>query len=377
MKTDMAREPRLDIKEKADRRTVVIAGDWRLNELLGGHNDAMRRLESLDARADDIWDFSGLRGLDSAGALLFWRCWRGEKPETIEGLGEHAHWIERFANVRLKRPALPGRFAWVQLILPGLGAHIASFFSQCAGVLLSAGQFFVDLWHCLENPRLFPRREFSAMLYRAGAQSLFLNAFLGLIVGFVLTWQIGGQISQFGLNQAVIGAIGLAFTRELGPFIAALVLVGRIGSSTTAGIGAMRITEEIDALRAFGVSPTLRVAMPRILAMTVAMPLVVVWTDFWGVLGGVYISSVKLGVTWQMWIQNFPGAVPIENYFIGIGKGALFGFIIGLASAYYGLTAPPDTQGLTRHITRSVVVGLAMVLVIESAFGILFSGIGF
>jgi len=337
----------------------------------------MRRLEMLKPRADDIWDFTGVASLDTAGALLFWRCWEGKKPATIRGLDRHARLLNHLSGVRLERPALPGRFVWFTHVLPGLGAYIAGFFEQFYGMLLSGGQFFVDLWHCVENPRLFPRREFSAMIYRAGAQSLFLTAFLGVIIGFVLTWEIGGQVAQFGLNQQVIGAIGLAFIRELGAFIAALVLVGRIGSSTTAGIGAMRITEEVDALRAFGVSPTLRVALPRILAMTIAMPLLVVWTDFWGILGGVYISSINLGVSWQMWVQDLPGAVPIENYFIGIGKGALFGFIIGLTSTYYGLTSSPDTQGLTRHITRSVVVGLAMVLVIESGLGILFSGIGF
>ncbi|MGH8427465.1 MAG: MlaE family ABC transporter permease [Gammaproteobacteria bacterium] len=372
----MGAAPRLEIQDQSGRRRVKVIGDWRLHELLGARSEALRRLESFQARQNDVWDFTGLTSLDSAGALLFWRCWKGKKPDAIEGLGEHEHWIGRFADIRLRRPALPGSFAGASRFLPGFGAYLASFASQCFGVVLTGGQFFVDVGRCVANWRLFPLRELSATVFRAGAQSLFLDAFLGLIIGFVLTWQIGGQIVQFGLNQQVIGAIGLAFSRELGPFIAALVLVGRIGSATTAGIGAMHITEEIDALRAFGVSPSLRVVMPRILGMTIAMPLLVVWTDFWGVLGGMYISAEKLGVTWQMWVRHLPDAVPIENYFIGLGKGALFGFIVGIASAYYGMTAPPDTQGLTRHITRSVVVGLAMVLVIESGFGILFSGVG-
>lgn len=372
----MEAAPRLDITEEAGRRRVTVAGDWRLQALLGGKSDALERLEAFKAGSDDVWDFNELGRLDSAGALLFWRAWEGREPEAIEGLGEHRRLIERFADAKLHRPPLAGRFAWLRRLLPALGAAIASFAAQCAGVVLTAGQLFVDLWHCVINPRLFPLRELSAAIYRAGAQSLFLDAFLGLIIGFVLTWQIGGQIAQFGLNSAVIGAIGLAFTRELGPFIAALVLVGRNGSATTAGIGAMHITEEIDALRAFGASPSLRVLLPRILGMTIAMPLLVVWTDFWGIVGGIYISGQTLGLTWHMWFNQFPGAVPIEDYFMGIGKGALFGFIIGLASAYYGINSPPDTQGLTRNITRAVVVGLAMVLVIESAFGILFSGVG-
>ncbi len=373
----MGAAPRLSITEEEGRRRIAAAGDWRLQALLGEKNDALKRLESFHGRPDDIWDLSGLERLDSAGALLFWRAWGGEKPAAIEGAGEHERWIERFGDVSLRRPPLPGRFVWVARLLPSLGAHIAAFAEQCLGVVLTAGQLAVDLWHCVLNPRLFPLRELSAAIYRAGYQSLFLDAFLGLIIGFVLTWTIGGQIAQFGLNQQVIGAIGVAFTRELGPFIAALVLVGRNGSATTAGIGAMHITEEIDALRAFGASPSLRVLLPRILGMTIAMPLLVVWTDFWGVLGGVYISSQTLGLTWHMWFNILPGSIPIENYFIGLGKGALFGFIIGLASAYNGLTSPPDTQGLTRNITRAVMVGLAMVLVIEVAFGILFSGVGF
>lgn len=372
----MGAAPRLEIQEEAGHRRITIAGDWRLYALLDPGDKTLERLETLTPRASDVWDFTGLGSLDSAGALVLWRSWGGKNPPAVEGLGAHERWFKRFSQLELERPPLAGRYAWFNWILPGLGKRIAGFVKDAVEIALMGAQFFVDLWHCVQNPRIFPLRELSATLYKAGAQSLFLVGFLGVMIGLVLTYQIGAQLMQFGLNQQVIGAIGLAFTRELGPFIAALVLVGRLGSATTAGIGAMRITEELDALRAFGVSPSLRVMMPRVLGMTIAMPLLVVWTDFWGIMGGVYLSGVQMGVTWQMWLKWFPGAVPLEDYFIGIGKGALFGFIIGIASAYYGLSAPPDTQGLTRHITRAVVVGLALVLVIESVFGFLFSNVG-
>jgi len=371
----MGAAPKLAIEDENGRRRIRVIGDWRLQQLVETHNDALRRLDTLRPQPGDVWDFSDVGTLDSAGALVFWRSWGNARPE-VEGLGKHGRWFERFASIDLERPSLPGRFAWTRRLLPAFGEGLAGFGRQALGILLLSGQFFVDLWHCVENWRLFPARELSATVYRAGSQSLFLLAFLGVLIGLVLTYQISGQLMQFGLNQQVIGAVGLAFTRELGPFIAALVLVGRLGSATTAGIGAMRITEELDALRAFGVSPTLRVIMPRVLGMTLVMPLLVVWTDFWGILGGVYLSGAQMGVTWQMWLKWFPDAVPIEDYFIGLGKGALFGFMIGIASAYYGLAAAPDTQSLTRHITRAVVVGLALVLVIESVFGFLFSGVG-
>lgn len=371
----MGAEPRLSVNQTATGRRICLSGEWLLYALLDPDCSALSKLQVMQASPDDIWDLEDVARMDSGGALALWRAWGSSKPQHVKGLEKHGSWFERLESVDLTRPAPEGFFVRPQAVLDALGKKLVAFGIQVSDIALLIGQFFVDLWHCVENPRLFPTRELSATIYRAGAQSIFLLSFLGAIIGLVLTWEISGNLVEFGLNQEVINAVGLAFTRELGPFIAALVLVGRVGSSTTAGIGAMRITEELDALRAFGVSPTLRVVMPRVLAMTIAMPLMVVWTDFWGVLGGAYLSQTKLGVTWQMWLLWFPGAVPVDDFLIGIAKGAVFGFLIGITSAYYGLTAPPDTQGLTRHITRSVVVGLALVLVIESVAGFMTSGI--
>jgi phospholipid/cholesterol/gamma-HCH transport system permease protein len=372
---DSKAAPRLEIASVAGQRHIRLSGAWVLYALLDTRNPTLKQLRALHPVGSEIWDLTGIERLDSGAALVLWRTWGGRRPEQAPGLERHAGWFQRLEQIHLERPPPPGRFALMRRLLPALGERVVGFWRQLSGILLMIGQFFVDLWHCVENPRLFPLRELSATIFHAGAQSVFLLAFLGILIGLVLTWEISGNLVQFGLNQQVINAVGLAFTRELGPFIAALVLVGRIGSATTAGIGAMRITEEVDALRAFGVSPTLRVVMPKVLGMTLAMPLMVVWTDFWGILGGVYLSETQLGVTWQMWLKWFPGAVPVDDFFIGIVKGAVFGFLIGISSAYYGLTAPPDTQGLTRNITRSVVVGLSLILVIESAAGFMTSGV--
>lgn len=371
----MGESPRLEIERRDGARHIRVSGDWRLQPLLDERSEALSVLQALEAAPSDRWDLDGLTHLDSLGALALWRSWNERMPEHLSGGDAHAAVFERLREYPLSRPPTPGRFDRLRRMLPALGGGIARFARQAGGSLLLGGQFFVDLWHCVENPRLFPLRELSAMVFRAGAQGLPLLAFLGLLVGMMLTYEISGQLVQFGLNQQIIGAVGLAFTRELGPFIAGLILVGRMGSATTASIGGMRLTEELDALRALGISPTLRVVMPRVLAMTVVMPLLVVWTDFWGVLGGVYLSNNQLGVTWQMWLAWFPGSVPIDNYFIGIGKGALFGFIIGVTSSYYGLTAPRDTQSISAHTTRAVVVGFSLVLIIEVAFGFMFSGI--
>lgn len=368
--------PTLDIERTQAGRICHLRGDWVLQKLLEPDCEILHVLAHWQEQPSDQWDLTDLGRMDSAGALAVWRAWGEQRPTNLKDPNARGHWFARLERMQLESPSQIAVFEQTRHLLPKVGMGIHGFATQLYEMVLSTGQIFVDLWHCVQNPRLFPVKEFSATVYRSGAQSVGLLAFLGILVGMVLTYQIEGQLQQFGMSQSVITAVGLAFLRELGPFIAALVMVGRTGSATTAGIGAMHITEELDALRAFGVSPSLRVVLPRVLGMTIAMPLLVLWTDFWGVLGGVYLSNSQMGVTWQMWLAWFPSAVPVQNYIIGLGKGLLFGFMIGLTSSYYGMVSPPDTQGLTRNITRAVVVGLSLVLVIESGFGFMFSGVG-
>lgn len=353
---------------------VALYGSWTILSLR--ESDRKRFVEQLRSLSDPetvSWRLENIGALDSAGALFLWRTWGECIPEHLQITDVHhklfAH-LDR-AAIEVFRPSAH----WLTS-LEGLGQWLIVVAHQMAGILLLMGQIIVDGFCCVRNPRLLPLKEISAVLYRAGAQSLALLALIGFLVGVVLTYQIGEQLMQYGQTTAIVGAVGLAFLRELGPFVAGIIMVGRSGASFTAGIGAMRMTGEIDALRSLGASPTLRLVLPRVLGLTIAMPLLVIWTDFWGFVGAIMVSSEKLSVGYRLWLLMFPSAVPWSNFFIGFGKGILFGGIIGLVSSYYGLQTRANTQSLTENTIRSVVINLTLVLIIDGLLGLSLSGIG-
>lgn len=326
------------------------------------------------AQGEAQWSLRDVEALDTAGALLLWRVWGRQLPEHLDCRDDQRLLFDYLARAGRREGEPEQSRRWVLLV--EIGASIMRLLRDVGQIVLLLGQLMVDAGYCMRHPRALPLREISATIYRAGAQSVVLLTFIGALVGIVLSFQLGGQLRTFGANTAIIGAVGLAFLRELGPFLTGLILVGRSGSAFTAGIGAMRVTAELDALRAFGISPTLRIVFPKVVGLALAMPLLVLWTDFSGILGAVYMSTQQLHVGYVMWLNQFPSAVPWSNFLIGFGKGVLFGGMIGLVASYYGLQAEPNTQSLTEHTIRSVVVNLSLVIAIDGALGVLLSHIG-
>lgn len=368
-----AQPPNWNILDSPSGKEIRLRGDWSLLAVSHAGRKLNQGLDQLSEVRQAVWNLEHIRLLDSAGALLLWRAWGSRYPARLRLRDDQRSWFRQLEDLPTEAPPRlrPG---WEALV--GLGAGISRLFTDAGGILLLLGQVLVDILYCLRHPRALPWREISATIYRAGAESVLLLTFIGILVGLVLAYQMAAQLEKFGANTAIVGVVGLAFLRELGPFLTALILVGRSGSAFTAGIGAMRVTEEIDALRAFGVSPTLRIVLPRVIGLTLAMPLLVIWTDFSGMLGAVYVSQHALDVGYRVWLNQFPSAVPWENYFIGLAKGVLFGGLIGLVSSYYGLKVLPDTRSLTEYTTRSVVVGIALVIAIDGLLGVALSPVG-
>jgi phospholipid/cholesterol/gamma-HCH transport system permease protein len=188
--------------------------------------------------------------------------------------------------------------------------------------------------------------------------------------------QIGIDIEQFGAADMIIGLLGLAILRELGAVITGIILAGRAGAAITAGLAAMHITEEISALRTFGSSPTLRLVLPRVIGMGISVPLLVLWTEVWAMIGGSFSAQSTLGVSQRLFFARLPDAVPSVNFWIGLGKGALFGLTIALVSSYFGLKSKPSTESLSKHTTTSVVTSLSLIILIDAVAGAAMTGIG-
>ncbi|MFP4614789.1 MAG: MlaE family ABC transporter permease [Thiohalorhabdus sp.] len=348
-------------------------GRWAL---LTAPRDRRRARDQLAALARPRamgWDLRGIEGIDTAGALLLWRAWGRRLPADLR-----LHPYQENIFRRLERPAAPTTPA--EEVSPGplvrLGAAIALVLGRTADLTVHAGQVLLAGLHTLTHPRSVPWTELAATVYKAGYRAVPLVILVNFLVGLVMAYQIGLAISRYGPNTALVGVFGTAVLREIAPWVTAIIVAGRTGSAITAEIGAMHLTREMLALRTLGISPVLRLALPRVAALAVTVPLLVVLGGFFAVLGGMVIAEPALGMAPGRFLERLPHDVPPVNFWIGMIKGASNGVIIGVVASFFGLHSAPNTESLSRRTTASVVTGLATVLVLDAAIGALFVDVG-
>lgn len=367
--------PRIESVRDADGRLrILLSGAWVLRALLPQAQSHFRRLHELAADRQAQWDLSGVLKLDAAGALLLWRSWGRRRPL----LELRAELEPAFAELSPLPPAPRRRPRGDRLgLVVGLGRGLLDLQRHAMQVVLLAGNLVLDLGEVLRHPRRLPWREISANVNRTGAQALPVVALVGVLVGIVLSYLSGRQLQQYGADVYIVNILGVGVVRELGPLLAAILVAGRSGSSMTAQLGVMRVTEELDALAVMGISPTLRLVLPKVLALALTMPLLVLWCDVTALLGGMAAADAELGIDYRQFLHLLPPAVPIANLGLGIGKGVLFGVLIGTISCHYGLRVEPNTESLGAGTTQSVVASITIVILADAAVAVLFSAVGF
>jgi phospholipid/cholesterol/gamma-HCH transport system permease protein len=306
---------------------------------------------------------------------MFWNAWDKRRPARLkldprqEDLFGR---VEEASEGELPRHR-PTRFGWVI----ALGGGMLSFFEHLRAFVLLIGRLMQDIWRFIRHPLSGPWKEISANVFHSGFQALGITALVGFLIGVVLSYLSAQQLRMFGGDVYLVNILGMSIIRELGPLLAAILVAGRSGSSITAQLGVMRVTEELDAMLVMGISHGYRLIMPKVLALALSMPLLVVWTDAMALVGGMVSAKVELGLTARYFLQKLPSAVPLVNYTIGLLKGATFGMLIALVSCHFGLRIKPNTESLGRGTTTSVVTAITVVILADAVYAIVFSGVGF
>lgn len=311
--------------------------------------------------------------MDSAGAILLWRAWKGKKPTRLQAREEHLHLfdhLEKLARQPLPEPtgAVPwptrvGHYFW------RLGEKLKDFVAM-------VGQLVLDSLHLMRHPAEMPWREFSANLYKTGFLALPVISLVGFLIGIVLSYLFSLQLKQLGADALIVNVLGLGIIREVGPVLTAVLVAGRSGSAMTAQMGVMRVTEEIDALAAMGVPVGLRVILPKVFALGITMPLLVAWSSSVALLGGMVSAWLQLDISYDLFFDLLPKVVPIANLWISLGKGMAFGWAVALVACHFGLRVKPNTESLSANTTASVVVSITAVILIDAVFAIATRGVG-
>jgi len=357
-------------------QSVVAKGIWQVHALAqcGAIETIGATLASLK-NADVEWDLTEIASLDHIGAQMFWNAWGKQRPPRLTLAPKQE---ELFARIEeASKAELPrtrrNRLTWVMV----LGFGMLSFFEHLHGFIRLIGQVVQDLGRFARRPMLGPWREISANIFHAGFQALGITALVGFLIGVVLSYLSAQQLRTYGGDMFLVNLLGMSIIRELGPLLAAILVAGRSGSSITAQLGVMRVTEELDAMLVMGISHGFRLIMPKVVALALSMPLLVVWTDAMALIGGMAAAKVELSLSASYFIQKLPDAVPFANYVIGLLKGTVFGMLIALVSCHFGLRIKPNTESLGHGTTTSVVTAITVVILADAVFAIIFSGVGF
>ena len=360
-----------------DEPLITVAGAWVVNAL--AHDD---RLGELNTQLSTIvrlknaqWDLRQLSNLDHVGAQTLWRAWGKKRPDNLIMQASHEGIFERLALVSaMPLPTTPKpRLTRTML----LGNKVLGFFGHLLSFITLLGQLMLDLWCFARYPLKGPWKELSANVFRMGAQALGITAIVGILIGIVLSYLSAQQLRAFGGDLYIVNLLGISIIRELGPMLAAILVAGRSGSAITAQLGVMRVTEELDAMRVMGIPHGYRLIMPKVLALIIAMPLLIIWTDIMALIGGMISAQALLGMSPEFFIYKLPEAVPLLNYWIGLGKGATFGLLIALIACHFGLRIEPNTESLGRGTTSSVVIAITVVIIADAVFAIIFSKAGY
>ncbi len=358
-------------------QSVVASGVWQVHVLAeGGAIEAISAtLAELKQRADLHWDLSAISSIDHIGAQMFWNSWGKRRPTALKLAPRQEDLFKRIEAASALQLA-PIRGNRLNSIMK-LGVGVLSFAEHLHSFIGLIGQVTQDVLRFARRPKNGPWREISANIFHSGFEALGITALVGFLIGVVLSYLSAQQLRTFGGDVFVVNLVGLSVIRELGPLLAAILVAGRSGSAITAQLGVMRVTEELDAMLVMGISHGYRLIMPKVVALAVVMPLLVVWTDTMALLGGMASAKVELNLSMRYFIQKLPDAVALSNYLIGLLKGATFGVLIALVSCHFGLRIKPNTESLGQGTTTSVVTAITVVILADAVFAILFSGVGF
>ncbi|MGZ8982806.1 MAG: ABC transporter permease [Methylotenera sp.] len=335
------------------------------------------RLESISWPGEGslLIDGSGISALDTSGAWLLHRTvsaleQRGHNV-TINGLRpEFSTLLQLVASCAMAPiiPPLPkpgllvniGQRSWRGLL--GV-AGTFSFIGECAIILLRS----------LAQPRRIRWRPILHNLQTAGLEALPITGLMSFLMGVVIAYQGADQLQRFGANIFIVDLVALSMLRELSPLLTAIIVAGRSGSAYAAQIGTMKVTEEIDALRTIGIGPIELLVLPKMLALIIALPLLTLYADVTGVLGGMLMARTKLDVSFDVFIDRIGDAVSLSSFLTGIGKAPVFAAIISLVGCYQGFKATGSADSVGRQTTVSVVQSIFLVILADALFSVAFN----
>ncbi len=354
-------------------RTIQLPDKVNIDTIPGIYD----RIKGMVRRSSDseriTIDFGEVNHIDSAGVVALEKVQRDAGDKGVEIIFENISpmvekTMQSFSSKLIESPPKKSR----PHILEYLGEYTYKYwvtFRDFILLLANISYFgFVSFFH----PKLRRKGEVIRQSNFIGVTALPIIVLVNFLIGLVLALQVGIQMRPFGAEIFVAQLIGFAMIAELGPLLTAIMLAGRSGSSIAAEIGAMNVSEEIDALRSMGIDPVPYLIVPKLYAILITMPLLVAIATFFGIFGGAVIGYSVFQIEFTVFYNEVVFILRYYEIMTALVKSIVFATIIIVVASYYGLHVEEGAEGVGRATTRSVVVAIFLVIVADSLLGLLF-----
>ena len=376
----MAEEGSLSFKQTGDATLQVhLAGAWRLRGGLPSAALVKRELESapgmrqigFDARALTSWDssvlaflvevsrFCRLRGIDMDRTTL---------PSGLRRLLDLAEAVPEKAGAR--KEALGTRF------LERIGTTAIGCGTSLGEMLAFLGDMTLTFVRLFRMKVRFRAVDLLLLIQQSGAQALPIVTLISFLVGVILAFVGAVQLKQFGAQIYVADLVGIAMIREMGAMMTGIIMAGRTGAAFAAQLGTMKVTQEIDAFITMGFSPLEFLVLPRVIALVLMMPLLCLYADFVGVLGGAAIGVGMLELSWTTYFRQTANAISLPDVFGGVFKSSVYGVLIALAGCLRGIQCGNSSSAVGDAATSAVVTGIVAIVVACGVFAVIFYVLG-
>ena len=373
-----AGEGGLTFSRGADQTLVMrLSGRWRLQGHLPSVAEAEREIGSrpqriaFDATALEGWDTSLLTFLiqvTAAGEQHKVEIDRAGLPEGVRRLLTLAEAVPERKGAR--------RDAEEADILERIGVAAIGFGSAATDFLAFIGQATLAVGRLFIGKARFRSSDLFLVIQQCGAEALPIITLISFLVGTILAFVGAVQLQQFGAAIYVADLVGIAMAREMGAMMTAIVMAGRTGAAFAAELGTMKVTQELDALTTLGLPPMDFLVMPRMLALSLMMPLLCVYSDILGIIGGALVAIGMLDVTVVQYVNETRNAVSLTSYATGIGKSFVFGVLVAIAGCLRGVQCGKSSSAVGDAATSAVVTGIVLIIVADGLFAVVFNVLG-
>lgn len=354
-----------------DGETIKLSSSWTLANLIAIKKQCVQT--SIKSSQRLVIDGTALELIDSAGAwwINTWLEKIAAKKtfELINFTDAHKKLLSIVSEKSVSSVPKKSKPSALKII----GKFTLQQIDSLNVFLSMVGELSIELLSVVVRPRKLRVKQIFKIVETAGFQALGIIALLSMMIGIVMTYQMGLQLRTYGANIFIVDLLGLAILREFAPLITAIMVAGRTGSAFTAQLGTMKLNQEIDALNTMGIKPTSLLLLPRIIGLVIALPLLTMWADIFGVLGGIIMSHNLLKVSWYDFLSRFQHVISLKSLIIGLGKAPVFALIISSIGCYTGMQVAGSADSVGKQTTKSVVLSIFFILIVDALFSVVLS----